>query len=54
MGCGDACPVIPGKRYEDWPVGDPAGLPLEDVRAIRDAIRARVESLASQLEGLRS
>ncbi len=50
MGCGDACPVLPGKRYEDWAVGDPAGLPLEEVRRIRDAIRARVALLASQLD----
>ena len=50
MGCGDACPVFPGKRYEDWELTDPAGRPLEEVRPIRDEIRGRVESL---LEGLR-
>ncbi len=49
MGCGDACPLYPGKRYEDWPVPDPAGKPLEEVRAIRDAIRARVERLLADL-----
>jgi arsenate reductase (thioredoxin) len=50
MGCGDACPVFPGKRYEDWELTDPAGRPLEEVRPIRDEIRGRVEAL---LEGLR-
>ena len=45
MGCGDSCPFVPGKRYEDWPVEDPAGQPLERVRAIRDDIKERVESL---------
>lgn len=45
MGCGDACPVFPGRRYEDWELADPAGLPLEQVRPIRDEIRARVETL---------
>jgi arsenate reductase (thioredoxin) len=49
MGCGDACPVLPGKRYEDWDVEDPAGKPLERVRDIRDRIRDRVRRL---LEGL--
>ncbi len=49
MGCGDACPVFPGKRYEDWELTDPAGLPLERVRPIRDDIRARVEALAAEL-----
>jgi len=49
MGCGDACPVLPGKRYEDWELPDPAGLPLEEVRPIRDAIRARVETLVAEL-----
>ncbi|AYF97010.1 arsenate reductase ArsC [Protaetiibacter intestinalis] len=50
MGCGDACPVFPGIRYEDWALDDPAGLPLERVRPIRDAIRARVEALLAELE----
>jgi protein-tyrosine-phosphatase len=49
MGCGDACPVYPGKKYEDWELDDPAGQPLEDVRPIRDAIRARVERLLMEL-----
>jgi glycerol uptake facilitator-like aquaporin/protein-tyrosine-phosphatase len=46
MGCGDACPVVPGKRYEDWKVADPAGKGLDEVRAIREDIRARVLALA--------
>jgi arsenate reductase len=45
MGCGDACPVFPGKRYEDWELTDPAGLGIDDVRPIRDEIRGRVEAL---------
>jgi arsenate reductase len=49
MGCGDACPVFPGKRYEDWELPDPAGLPIEQVRPIRDAIRTRVEALLASL-----
>ncbi|MBA2445986.1 MAG: arsenate reductase ArsC [Nocardioidaceae bacterium] len=49
MGCGDACPVFPGKRYLDWDVADPAGLPLEQVRPIRDDIGARVHSIAEEL-----
>jgi protein-tyrosine-phosphatase len=49
MGCGDACPVYPGKRYEDWELDDPAGLPLAGVRPIRDEIRNRVEKLMSDL-----
>jgi arsenate reductase (thioredoxin) len=49
MGCGDACPVFPGKRYEDWPLTDPAGQPIEVVRAVRDEIRARVEKLLADL-----
>ena len=49
MGCGDACPVIPGRRYEDWPVDDPAGQPVERVRGIRDEIRRRVEGLLRDL-----
>ncbi len=49
MGCGDACPYIPGKRYEDWDIPDPKGLPLDEVRAIRDDIRRRVEALAAVL-----
>jgi arsenate reductase len=49
MGCGDACPVFPGKRYEDWELRDPAGLPLEEVRPIRDDIRGRVDALLAEL-----
>jgi arsenate reductase (thioredoxin) len=49
MGCGDTCPVFPGKRYEDWELTDPAGLPLEQVRLIRDEIRARVAALLAEL-----
>jgi arsenate reductase (thioredoxin) len=49
MGCGDACPVFPGKRYEDWQLDDPAGQGIEAVRAIRDRIRTRVEDLLSEL-----
>lgn len=50
MGCGDACPVIPGKRYLDWELLDPAGLAIEDVRAISDEIRSRVEELVKDLD----
>lgn len=49
MGCGDACPVFPGKRYLDWQLDDPAGKPLEQVRPIRDAIEARVRNLLAEL-----
>ena len=49
MGCGDACPVFPGKRYEDWELEDPAGKDLETVRSIRDEIRTRVEALLGEL-----
>jgi arsenate reductase len=49
MGCGDACPFFPGKRYEDWKFDDPAGQDLEAVRQIRDDIRSRVEELISSL-----
>jgi arsenate reductase len=45
MGCGDACPVLPGKRYVDWELSDPAGRPLDEVRAIRDEILDRVGAL---------
>ena len=51
MGCGDACPFYPGKRYEDWVLDDPAGQDLEHVRPIRDEIRARVEALVGELTG---
>ncbi|MEO1064665.1 MAG: arsenate reductase ArsC [Actinomycetota bacterium] len=50
MGCGDACPVYPGKRYEDWELTDPSGQPVEVVREIRDDIRSRVETLVSSLQ----
>jgi protein-tyrosine-phosphatase len=49
MGCGDVCPIFPGKRYEDWELTDPAGKSIEDVRPIRDDIRMRVETLLAQL-----
>jgi len=49
MGCGDACPIYPGKRYEDWDLPDPAGLNLEAVRPIRDDIARRVQQLLSGL-----
>jgi protein-tyrosine-phosphatase len=49
MGCGDTCPFYPGKRYEDWELDDPAGRPIEEVRPIRDAIRARVLTLLDEL-----
>ena len=50
MGCGDACPVIPGKRYVDWDLRDPKDLPLDDVRAIRDDIARRVDGLVQSLD----
>jgi len=49
MGCGDACPFFPGKRYEDWVLDDPAGQGIESVRPIRDEIRTRVEALIDSL-----
>jgi arsenate reductase (thioredoxin) len=49
MGCGDACPIYPGKRYEDWEIEDPEGKSLDDVRRIRDEIDARVQRLLSEL-----
>jgi arsenate reductase len=49
MGCGDACPYYPGKRYEDWVLDDPAGQGIESVRVIRDEIKARVEGLLSEI-----
>jgi arsenate reductase (thioredoxin) len=50
MGCGDECPYIPGTRYIDWDLQDPSGLPLDDVRAIRDDIARRVEELVAELD----
>jgi len=49
MGCGDVCPIFPGKRYEDWELVDPAGKSLDDVRPIRDDIKRRVEALLAEL-----
>jgi arsenate reductase len=49
MGCGDACPIYPGKRYEDWALEDPAGQGIEPVRKIRDEIKARVEGLLKEI-----
>jgi protein-tyrosine-phosphatase len=49
MGCGDACPIYPGKRYEDWNLPDPAGQPIEAIRPIRDDIHARVRALIADL-----
>jgi arsenate reductase len=49
MGCGDVCPIFPGKRYEDWELTDPSGLPIDQVRPIRDDIRARVELLLAEI-----
>ena len=49
MGCGDACPIFPGKRYEDWQLEDPAGKDLETVRRIRDEIKSRIEVLLSEI-----
>ncbi len=50
MGCGDACPYIPGKRYLDWDLPDPKGRPIEEVRAISDEIAQRVAELVDQLD----
>lgn len=49
MGCGDTCPIFPGKRYEDWELEDPAGKDLETVRRVRDDIRGRVEALLAEI-----
>jgi arsenate reductase len=49
MGCGDACPYVPGTRYEDWKLTDPAGQPIEVVREVRDEIRGHVETLLAEL-----
>ncbi|MEP6976466.1 MAG: arsenate reductase ArsC [Thermoleophilia bacterium] len=49
MGCGDACPYIPGKRYIDWELPDPKGRPVDEVRALRDDIAQRVETLSAEL-----
>jgi arsenate reductase (thioredoxin) len=50
MGCGDACPVIPGRRYVDWELDDPAGRPLDEVRKLRDELARRVDALISELD----
>jgi protein-tyrosine-phosphatase len=50
MGCGDECPYVPGKRYLDWDLRDPKGLPVDQVRAIRDEIARRVEELVAELD----
>jgi protein-tyrosine-phosphatase len=50
MGCGDACPIFPGKRYEDWEIADPAGLEVDSIRPIRDEIGHRVQALLAELE----
>lgn len=49
MGCGDACPIFPGKRYEDWQLADPAGQPIDVVRDVRDDIKGRIEGLVASL-----
>ena len=49
MGCGDACPIFPGKRYEDWALTDPAGQGIDTVRTVRDDIKARVEALVAEI-----
>ena len=49
MGCGDTCPIFPGKRYEDWELADPAGQGIESVRPIRDEIKARIQSLLAEI-----
>ena len=49
MGCDDACPIFPGKRYEDWKLDDPAGQGIESVRPIRDEIKARIEALLAEI-----
>jgi protein-tyrosine-phosphatase len=51
MGCGDECPYIPGKRYIDWDLPDPAGRPVEEVRAVRDDIAGRIDGLIAELDG---
>ena len=52
MGCGDACPYIPGKRYVDWELEDPKGRPLDEVRATRDDLAERIERLIAELDGI--
>jgi arsenate reductase len=50
MGCGDACPIYPGKRYLDWALPDPTGKEIEDIRPVRDGIDARVRALLAELD----
>ena len=50
MGCGDACPLLPGKQYEDWEIDDPDGKTLEEIRIIRDQIKAKVSRLLQSIE----
>jgi arsenate reductase len=50
MGCGDKCPYVPGRRYVDWDLADPAGRPLEEVRAVREEIERRVRALVADLD----
>lgn len=52
MGCGDICPIFPGKRYEDWDLADPAGQPIDVVRQVRDDIRDRIQALIAELDRL--
>ncbi len=49
MGCGDKCPYVPGLRRDDWPFRDPKGLPLDEVRSVRDEIKERIQLLVSQI-----
>jgi arsenate reductase len=53
MGCGDECPVVPGKRYIDWELADPAGQPLDEVRRLREEIASRVRELVAELSATR-
>lgn len=52
MGCGDACPFFPGRTYLDWPIEDPAGKDVDDVRTIRDHIRTKIESLIVEIDAI--
>jgi len=49
MGCGDACPLVPGKHYEDWELEDPSGKSIDEIRPIRDEVRGKVENLIREL-----
>jgi ArsR family transcriptional regulator len=50
MGCGDACPIYPGRRYMDWAIDDPVGMPIEEVRRVRDDIYRRVDELVGGMQ----